>query len=199
MSTPVPPGGERDAVEVEALVADRYLEALLAAGDRPAAVSTEPELAGDLGEAARVLRHALLRVHPSFRFEERLAARLLDVGRSLAVGADRPSAGVVVAFPAAAGAGVADAPAGDDLDAELAAIAAGTLDPAAADAPAALPRPLLLGGAMASAAISLVGVAVVAWRTARPGGRGPMARAARAARLRRLDTLRSLPVPGRPS
>ena len=71
---------DRDAAQVDALVADRYLDALLAAGDRraddaPADAALDP----DLRHAARVLRRSLVRVHPSFRFEERLATRLADL------------------------------------------------------------------------------------------------------------------------
>ena len=40
-------------------------------------------------------------------------------------------------------------------------------------------RPLLIGGALTSAALSLAGAAYVAWRFNRPPG-GPMVRAARA-------------------
>ena len=43
--------------------------------------------------------------------------------------------------------------------------------------------PLLIGGALTSAAISLAGAAFVAWRWTRPGRSGsPMVRAARAVR-----------------
>jgi hypothetical protein len=53
-----------------------------------------------------------------------------------------------------------------------------------------LPRPLIIGGALTSAVISLAGAALVAWRFARPPlGRpplGPMARAVRAAQQARL-------------
>ena len=47
-----------------------------------------------------------------------------------------------------------------------------------------LPVPLLIGGALTSAAISIAGAAAyVAWRWARPGrGASPMVRAARAVR-----------------
>ena len=47
-----------------------------------------------------------------------------------------------------------------------------------------LPVPLLIGGALTSAAISIAGAAAyVAWRWARPGrGGSPMVRAARAVR-----------------
>ncbi len=46
-------------------------------------------------------------------------------------------------------------------------------------------RPLLIGGALTSAALSLAGAVYVAWRLNRPAG-GPMARAARAVARTRL-------------
>jgi hypothetical protein len=66
------------------------------------------------------------------------------------------------------------------------------LDPLAAEAsqgdtptdPRELARPLLIGGALTSAAISIAGAALVAWRRGRPG-RQPMVRAARAAHAAR--------------
>jgi hypothetical protein len=49
------------------------------------------------------------------------------------------------------------------------------------------PRPLIIGGALTSAAISLAGAAYVAWRRARPArARGAMVRAARAVRNARV-------------
>jgi hypothetical protein len=57
--------------EIEALVVDRYLESLL---------SREPldqrDIPGDLVATARQLASGVRRYHPSFRFEEDLAARL---------------------------------------------------------------------------------------------------------------------------
>jgi hypothetical protein len=48
-------------------------------------------------------------------------------------------------------------------------------------------RPLLIGGALTSAALSIAGAAFVAWRFGRPGRAStPMARAARAVRDARL-------------
>ena len=74
-----------DDPEVDALVADRYLDALLAAVDRHAAdAPSDAALDPDVREAARVLRASLVRVHPSFRFEERLAGRLADLAASQA-------------------------------------------------------------------------------------------------------------------
>jgi hypothetical protein len=179
--------------EVDALVADRYLDALLAAVERyaadvPAAEALDPELR----EAARVLRGSLVRVHPSFRFEERLASRLADLAAAQAAPAlAAAGGGTLIPFPGP----------GARLDADplLDSILRGELDPTDADAverASQAPvqrRPLLVGGALTSAAISLVGVAYVAWRASRPaaGGRSnrAMARAARAARARRAGGL----------
>jgi hypothetical protein len=49
-----------------------------------------------------------------------------------------------------------------------------------------LSRPLLIGGALTSAAISLAGAAWVAWRRGRPTRGSAMVRAARAVREARL-------------
>jgi hypothetical protein len=72
----------RDELEVEALIADRYVEALLAAharqaDDAPASAELDPSLRA----TAHRLASALPRVHPSFRFTEALAADLA-AGRS---------------------------------------------------------------------------------------------------------------------
>jgi len=178
-----------DDAEVHALVADRYLDALLAAVDRHADDSpSDSSLDPDIREAARVLRASLVRVHPSFRFEERLAGRLAE----LAAGQARPAlaaggGGTLVEFPGAS-------PAVLEADPLVAAILAGELDPSDAEAMdratrQPVPRrPLIVGGAITSAAISLVGVAYVAWRASRPAhgqSNRAMARAARAARARR--------------
>jgi hypothetical protein len=184
--------------EVEALVADRYLDALLAAVDRHAVdTPADSSLDPDVREAARVLRASLVRVHPSFRFEERLASRLADLAAAqaapaLAAGGEGASAGTLVAFP-----GLQPAPL--EADPLLGAILRGELDPtdeAAVDraldagtgSGIAARRALLVGGGITSAAISLVGVAYVAWRASRPApprSNRAMARAARAARARR--------------
>jgi hypothetical protein len=180
--------------EVDALVADRYLDALLAAVDRHAAdVPSDASLDPDIREAARVLRASLVRVHPSFRFEERLAGRLADLAAAQArpsLAAAGGSTGTVIAFPGAAGPAL-------DADPLLDAILRGELDPTDADAVdsatdatrgSAARRPLIVGGAITSAAISIVGVAYVAWRASRPAparSNRAMARATRAARARR--------------
>jgi hypothetical protein len=78
----------RDAREVDALVTDRYLEGLLAAHARgadraPRASGSEP--AADLRRAADRLSVDLPRLHPSFRFEEALAARLAEVAAPMPI------------------------------------------------------------------------------------------------------------------
>src|SRR6476661_6792856 len=68
---------ERDGTEVEALLTDLYLERVLArhGTDRgPADADLDPALR----RASDRLRRDLTRVHPSFRFEERLALRLAE-------------------------------------------------------------------------------------------------------------------------
>jgi hypothetical protein len=142
----------RDADEVEALRTDRYLDRLLGDGGPPA---TAP--GRGIAAAADALQRDLVRVHPSFRFEERLARTLADVAAAmrLPAAAGAEGAGVaIVAFPAdRADLGALD-PADDTLDAE--------------QAPgASVPRPVLIGGAVASAALSIAGAAIVAWRLGR--------------------------------
>ena len=172
MTAGLPP--DRDRTDIEALVADRYLDRVLAAAERGADdAPADAELDPETRRAVGVLRRALVRVHPSFRFEERLASRLAALADAQA----RRRAAIVVAFPAASARsartretrssprssrGALD-PADDrvlDLDSRL----------------AAARRPLLVGGAITSAALSLVGVAWVAWRATRPGGRPALAR-----------------------
>ncbi len=166
-----PQGGDA----VDALVTDQYLDALLASADpRPPDGAADPAAGTDLRRATAVVRASLVRVHPSFRFEERLAARLAelaagDVAHVIAGAGARH--GDLIPFP---GTTLATPP-GDPL---LAAVLEGRLDPSDEDAvaravgPRSPARPLLVGGAITSAALSLVGVAWVAWRAARPGGPG---------------------------
>jgi hypothetical protein len=163
---------ERDGTEVEALLTDLYLERVLArigTDDGPADADLDPALR----RASDRLRRDLTRVHPSFRFEERLAVRLAEAAAAarlpVAAGAD----GSVVALRGA--------PVADD-----------GFDPLADDDPAEghreLPVPLLIGGAVTSAALSIAGAAAyVAWRWTRPNrSASPMVRAARAVREARL-------------
>lgn len=176
----------RDGGEVEALVTDRYLDALLA-GD-PALVSLpsvdEPRGPADgraldaaVRAASRRLATDLPRFHPSFRFEERLALRLAEAAAALRL-------------PLAAGAesSVARIPI-------TPAVRPGDFDPLAVlpddDAGDPLSRPVLIGGAVAASALSLAGAAWLAWR--RRSAVSPMTRAARAAH----STRRPVGRPGR--
>ena len=161
---------ERDGTEVEALLTDLYLERVLArrGTDRgPADADLDPALR----RASDRLRRDLTRVHPSFRFEERLALRLAE-------------AAAAARLPAAAGGGVVTfrGPAAVP-DEEFDPLA----DPDDTDR-RELPVPLLIGGALTSAAISIAGAAAyVAWRWTRTGrSTSPMVRAARAVRDARI-------------
>jgi hypothetical protein len=167
---------ERDGTEVEALLTDLYLERVLARAGTdlgPADVDLDPALRA----VSDRLRRDLTRVHPSFRFEERLAVRLAEAAAAarlpVAAGAD---GGIVSLRLAATGPDggfdpLADEPEDDDDRREI-------------------PVPLLIGGALTSAAISLAGAAYVAWRRTRTGrAASPMVRAARAARAARLTSI----------
>jgi len=74
--------------EIEAFVVDRYLESLLSRGPRD-----EGDVPRDLRQTAERLARSLPRYHPSFRFEEDLAARL----QAAAAG----RLGSILSFPAA--------------------------------------------------------------------------------------------------
>jgi hypothetical protein len=152
----------RDGYEVEALITDRYLEALLAAHARGADRGPTPrDPDDDLRRTADRLARDLPRFHPSFLFEEALAARLGSVASRMRMPAAAGAEGLIVPLP------VGD-PLGD---------LGGT---AADDGPGGTGRrPLIIGGALTSAALSLAGAAYVAWRMNRPAA-GPMVRAARA-------------------
>jgi hypothetical protein len=173
-----PPPGDR--AMADAVLTDLYLDALLAARERHA---TDAPTAADLDPAVRAVAARLAadldRVHPSFRFEERLAARLAEAAARLrlamAAGAEASSA------PSGRG-----DPTGSPLD-QADEIGAWPVeaDPVG-DSDSRVRRPLLIGGALTSAALSIAGAAAyVAWRRARPG-LTPMARAVRAVGQGRL-------------
>ncbi|HET7168672.1 MAG TPA: hypothetical protein VFI69_05675 [Candidatus Limnocylindrales bacterium] len=150
--------------EIEALVVDRYLETLLsraplgpddgvvATGRGVALANASVDIPADLRATAERLVRDLPRYHPSFRFEEHLAARLAVAAASLA--GDRPE-GALIVFPAPV---VGDRAVDDRLPAV---------------------RPVVLGGVLTSAALSIAGAAWVAWRRTRAPA-DPMTRAARA-------------------
>lgn len=161
-----------DGGEIEALVTDRYLDALLAgdawlvSGDDVGERRDRRAIDAAVRAASRRLAADLPRFHPSFRFEERLALRLAD-------------AAAAMRLPLAAGS-----------ESQVARIA--VRPPAAYDPLAILPDdeeaspldvPTILRGAVAASAISLAGAAWLAWR--RRAAVSPMTRAARAAHASR--------------
>lgn len=173
----------RDVAEVDALVTDRYLDALLASGEPAPEIDggREAERGGRAGrrgggpaldEAVRLasarLTRDLPRFHPSFRFEERLAVRLAEAAAAMRLPAAAGAEGGVTVIPIHP----AGLPDGFDPLAEYP-------DPEADDIAVIASRPLLIRGAVAASALSLAGAAWVAWRRSR--GSSPMGRAARAA------------------
>jgi hypothetical protein len=163
--------GGRDTHEVEALVTDRYLEALLAAHARGA--DTGPS-AGDpsdpIRRAADRLARDLPRLHPSFLFEEALAARLADVAARMRLPIAAGAEGMIVPITAGeARTPTRTGPSGGQGDQDEDDDERAWRDR----------RPLIIGGALTSAALSIAGAAYVAWRLNRPTT-SPMVRAARA-------------------
>ena len=161
----------RDDGEIEALITDRYLDALLATTAEDDRVHSATDRVDPAVRAITTrLRDELPRLHPSFRFEERLARRLADVAAGMRMPAAAGSEGAVVPIGFVR-------PGRDDEDDLL---FDGTLDERSDRV-----RPLLIGGALTSAALSLAGAVYVAWRRTHPTGT-PMERAVRAAAARRL-------------
>jgi hypothetical protein len=162
----------RDGSDVDALVTDRYLEALLTAHARGADHGPSPATPNDpIRRTADRLASDLPRFHPSFRFEEALAARLAEAAARMRGPAGLDGASdALTSFPGSGSAGTIGAPG-----------TSGMAEPfgVSLDAWPDRRRPLLIGGALTSAAISLAGAVYVAWRLNRPAA-GPMARAARA-------------------
>ena len=140
---------ERES-DVDALHTVRYLESLLSADRDAIDAPADSRLDPVIRDVATRLRRHLAPVHPSFRFEERLANRLAEAASSmrLADAAGAEGAGVI--------AGPVDLESFRDL---------------LGDDVGARARPLIIGGALTSAALSIAGAAFVAWRrtrTARP-------------------------------
>ena len=160
--------GWRASEADEALQVDIYLESLLAVHDRAPLAVRDATLLDPLDpserRAARLLADHLQRFHPSFRFEEALAARLRAVAEH---SGGAPAPAVVLPFPLA-----------DDL---------GPLERERVLERERLTaqdrRRVLIGGAIASG-VSLAGAAIVAWRAAAPP-RTPFGRATRAAHRNR--------------
>ncbi|MGZ9275813.1 MAG: hypothetical protein ACXW4L_01690 [Candidatus Limnocylindrales bacterium] len=137
--------------EIEAFIVDRYLESLLS---RAPLHPSEPaaDIPSDVRAVADRLVRDLPRYHPSFRFEEDLAARL-----AIAAAATVPE-GDLVAFPR-----------------DWGATARAASDPERG----AAVRPVVIGSVITSAALSLAGAAYMAWRRSHQAS-DPMSRAARA-------------------
>jgi hypothetical protein len=194
-------GAARDGIEVEALLTDQYLDSLLAARDRRAIdVPADPRLDPSIRLVARRLDSDLARVHPSFRFEERLAAELAR--RASLVRAGRGAGDVAVMPILSARPEPSLMPVAASPDAARVSRSRAWPRPQLQVGPVgdsiglphldrSMPRPLLIGGALTSAAISIAG-AWVAWRRGRPPV-APMARAVRAAH--RTGAARGLGLP----
>ena len=164
----------RDGQEIDALVTDGYLESILAAHARGADMA--PVLADlrpdrDVRNAALRLARDLPRLHPSFRFEEALAAKLQEAALRMRLPLAAGAEDVRTALPARS----PYLP--DELDDEHAR--------SLGDPRPALGRPLLVGGALTSAALSIAGAVYVAWRIRHPQSNA-MARAVRAVARTRL-------------
>ncbi len=149
----------REAGEIDALVTDGYLESLLVARDRRAIdAPSVAELDPAVRWAAARLAAVTTRVHPSFRFEDRLAARLADAAArmTLARAAGAEDAATVLPISTI------------ELDLETSSLGPvdplDLVDPARPEELVGIPRPLLIGGTLASAALSIAGAAIVAWR-----------------------------------
>ncbi len=102
----MPPEAARDATEIEALVTDRYLETLLAAHASGADLAPAPiEVDPGIRAIAEHLARGLPRLHPSFRFEEALSARLTAAALAHRLPQAAGAEGVVVPIGGSGGSG----------------------------------------------------------------------------------------------
>ncbi len=149
----------------------RYVDGLLAAGFGAKDVAADPLTDAETREAARRLRSELVRVHPSFRFEEELAAKLV------AAAANQAAAPAALATPAPATPATPATP--STLQARPAPI---IRIPIAAPDLLHVPRsfrpsrPLIVGGVVGGVAASALSLgAFVAWRATRQSPPSPAA------------------------
>lgn len=180
--------GTRDARRTE-----RYLDGLMAADDRRALeVPSDLDLDPAVLLASRELRAGITRVHPSFRFEDSLAARLGASAARLKAGLPVEAAragdgwGTVAPFRSHASGAAQDTA----TPAIIAAPAARSRGLWAAMAFRRLPdsarssRPLLVGGVGVGVASAIsIGAVYVAWRYSHPAS-GRMGRAVKVAHSR---------------
>jgi hypothetical protein len=173
---------------------ERYLDDLLAADERRAVAPSDVDTHPEVRTAAAALSSGLVRVHPSFRFEEALAGRLSEAALRMraglpagaAPGAVRPGPAAVSAFP---GATVGAAVAGRATPAQS---GRGAVLRRLPELAARQSKPLVIGGVgVASAAISL-GAFYVAWRHTHAAS-GRMSRTARSSHGRSARSGRNRP------
>jgi len=121
---------------------DAYVEGVLAGRPaEPRPLMDPAHIDPAVGRAADILARSLVRFHPSFRFEDALAARLRALGEAMHDERPEPlTGGPVLAFP-----GTAEGSLG------------------AVEEPVGPLGRLLVGGAIASG-LSLAGAAYLAWR-----------------------------------
>jgi hypothetical protein len=190
---PAPPVGSAPLSDEEAaLVVDAYIEALLASGRGAASLdpATIAPVDPDTARAVDALTDGLVRFHPSFRFEERLAARLRQAARGrVAAGTSwvpgeppvlrRTDATGVATGGAAVTGDIAAAIEPDQIAHGATVIGRFALPDIGRALPdlgrevgravervERVPVPVLVGGAIASG-VSLAGAAIVAWRLSR--------------------------------
>ena len=168
----------------QARLTARYLERLVGAGEgqmngAPVAADLDPSVR----LAAAQLKTGLLRIHPSFRFEEDLAGRLLTAARR----SDPEYPADVIDLPSHRSAATSSRSSGPGYESNgdllrRALYGRRLKKPAIVSKVPRPSKPLIVGG-VASAAISL-GAIYVAWRWSHSSP-GPMTRAVRAAHANR--------------